>query len=143
MHDILSIIELFLAILGGYYLLLKLLAAIIYRKLMAKVAEAKDSETNIKINDINSPKYTITDSCPICGSNNIEIFEQYIFSTNEEKNFEGYIIECLDCGLQSPVLDSMEHCIDYWNTRDRKKTYSWLPGDPDNISGEVQNGETD
>lgn len=141
MHDILRIIELFLAILGGYYLLLKLLAAIIYRKLMAKVAEAKDSETSRKINDINSPKYTITDSCPICGSNNIEIFEQYIFSTNEEKNLEGYIIGCLDCGLQSPVLDSMEHCIDYWNTRDRKKTYSWLPGEPDIISGEIENGE--
>ena len=68
MHDILRIIELFLAILGAYYLLLKLLAAIIYRKLMAKVAEAKDSETSGKINDINPPKYTITDSCPICDS---------------------------------------------------------------------------
>ena len=141
MHDILRIIELFLAILGGYYLLLKLLAAIIYRKLMKAVNENKNS-TNNNTSEIRPPKYTITDNCPICGSNNIEIFEQYIFSTNEEKNLEGYIIGCLDCGLQSPVLDSMEHCIDYWNTRDRKKTYSWIPGDPDNISGEVQNGET-
>ena len=138
MHDILRIIELFLAILGGYYLLLKLLAAIIYRKLMKAVNEKNNTDTTA---EVKPPKYTITDSCPICGSNNIEIFEQYIFSTNEEKNLEGYIIGCLDCGLQSPVLDSMEHCIDYWNTRDRKKTYSWLPGEPDIISGEIENGE--
>lgn len=138
MHDILRIIELFLAILGGYYLLLKLLAAIIYRKLMKAVNEKNNTDITA---EVKPPKYTITDSCPICGSNNIEIFEQYIFSTNEEKNLEGYIIGCLDCGLQSPVLDSMEHCIDYWNTRDRKKTYSWLPGEPDIISGEIENGE--
>lgn len=92
--------------------------------------------------EVKPPKYTITDSCPICGSNNIEIFEQYVFLTNEEKNLEGYSIGCLDCGLQSPTLTSMESCIDYWNTRDRKKTYNWIPVDPDSISGEVQNGET-
>ena len=141
MDNILKIVELFLAILGAYYLLLRIIAFFIYKKLMKSIDTSK--KENAAKPDIKSPKYVITDSCPICGSNNIDIFEQYVFSSNEEKNFDGYVIGCLDCGLQSPVLNSMENCIDYWNTRDHKKTYNWVSADIDNIPTGVQNGQTE
>lgn len=137
MFSFLKIIELILAILGIYFIILRILAAIIYAKVNKYAVEQNQKASRI----VNPPKYIITENCPICGSNNIDIFEEYIVNKEGEKILEGYSISCLYCGLQSPVLDSMEQCIDYWNIRDHEKTHDWVAGEFEAYSKEDIDGQ--
>lgn len=44
--------------------------------------------------------------CPCCGS-----------SAHHYNRFDRHTIECPNCGLQTPIKNSMEKCLEIWNTR--------------------------
>ena len=137
MDKVLQIVELILACLGIYYIILRIIARILYIKIKSNKKEALSSYKQTPP----SPKYIVMETCPICGSTIVDIFENYDVNKEGEKFLVGYSIGCLHCGLRSPILNSMEQCIDYWNTRNYKNKEEWVAGEPEIVYKEVKNGE--
>lgn len=132
MNNVLKMVEIVLAILGIYFIILRIIAHIVYRKI-----KRKDEDENVF-----PPKYTLVENCPICGSNTIDIFENFSTNNEGEQVSVGYSIGCIYCGLRSPVLNSMEQCIDYWNTRRGENNQEWIAGEPEVVYKEVEYGKS-
>ena len=131
MHSILKVVELILALLGVYFIVLRVIAHIVFKELENR---ARKSEP--------SPKHIIVENCPICDSSTIDIFENFDTNNEGEQVLVGYSIGCVYCGLRSPVFNSMEQCLDYWNTRKGKNNTEWIPGGAEVVyQEEVTNGK--